>query len=383
VYSGSIINLNTLLKIVSLFSIQDNYGINSTVTYHAPFFVGLSTIDGHIPIIEKVSPEDYLLVTFTLPNMTGYNIFNLTPYFFKTNQQNVFASTDETIQFTKTAEGTTYKICITSSQRVAKLYKHRGYIISKLPYDLLYASSFTLLFRLGMTDASSGFFNSISDFVTCQYYKSSLPIKDQYKGKHYTSSLIKQLRAPELKPPFCDLTTFEQVKRRYLRKGFIPKYSYKYLSNIYGTNYAMKDVYDAISIRRHAQLQADNSGEAYFNSDIIPLRGIKNIYIIALNHNKLGVALTSSVQLYNWTNLSPLKTFATSPDLPSMTSPDYPMIPVNKMPSMRIIKLNIQRDFSDVGKLFITERICYTPDTFTRPSYDYKGNCALFIEYTR
>jgi hypothetical protein len=380
-YSSSMINLTTILDILNIFSSQNNFGANTTVTYHTPFFWGLSTIKRKVPVT-KINPDDYIVIKITIPDdLKNNNLFNVTPYFFEYDNVNVFASTDETIPFfNDLTPGKVHKICITSSTSVADKYKKRGYIISKLPVDLLDISSFTLLFRLGILEKSFISFESISSFVTCDYYKSQTYSQIIELKQYYTSDFIKKSRAPNLKQPICDLTKFENTKTYYISKGFTQYQSYKYLSNFYNTYYAMKHVYDAISIKPFAQLQADNSLEAYFNSSPINLSGIKYIYIVAVNHNKLGIALTSNIQIYNCADLKPIKTFETSPELPSMTSSKYPFVSKNKLPDVRVIKLNVSKRFRGIYKILFVERICYDPITFGRPSYNYDGNFAIFTE---
>lgn len=381
-YSSSMINLTTILDILNIFSPQNNFGANTTVTYHTPFFWGLSRLNRKVPVISHVGRDDYILIKITIPsNLQNNNLFNLTPYFFDYDKINVFASTDETIPFFKNiTPGKVHKICVTSSMSIADKYKKRGYNISKLPVDLLDKSSFTMLFRLGILEKSFISFESISNFVTCNYYKSHTSSQIREPKQYYTSDFIKKSREPNFKKISVDLIKFENKKTYYISKGFTQYKSYKYLSNFYKTDYAMKHVYNAISVKPSAQLQADNSLEAYFNSNQIDLSGVKYIYIVAVNHNKLGVALTSNIQLYNCADLKPLKTFETSPDLPAMTSGNYPFVTKNEMPDVRVIKLNVSKRLRGIDKIILVERICYDPSTFGRPSYNYAGNFAIFIE---
>ncbi len=376
-FCSSIVNLSTILDVLNLFSQQNNYGANTTVTYHTPFFWGVSTVVSKVPVIQKMNPDDYILITITIPDLQNFNLFNITPYFFEYNKENVFASTDETIPFfTNIQKGTVHKICITSSLQIADEFSKKNYIISRLPVDMLSRSSFTLLFRLGITEKSLISTETISNFVSCIYYKSFCPVNTQ---GYYTSSIIKNSRTPISSSIVCDLTEFDRRKLYYEYRGFTQHKSFPYLSNFYKINYAMKHVYDAIRVKPYAKLHADNSLESYYNSDPINLTDIQYIYIVALNHNKLGVALTSNIQIYDFSNLKSLQTFLTSPDLPSFTHKNYPFVSKNDLPEIQVIKLNIKKHYNDITKLLIVERICYNPISFQRPSYNYKGNFAIFV----
>jgi hypothetical protein len=380
-YKGSIINLTTALDIINLFSWHNNYAANTSVSYHTPFFWGLSTLHQRVPVIKNIGPDDYILITATIPdNSDNYNLFNMTPYFFEYNGVNVFASTDETIPFF-TKKDKTRNICITSSLCVATEYEKQGYIISKLPADMLELSTFTLLFRLGVITKPWISLDFIHKFVTCEYYKCC----NHKDTEYYTSTFIKESRIYELPLPEHNLTEFEDKKREFINKGFIPMPSHKFLSNFRNVDYPMKHLYDAIAAtsddpktNRYANLRADNSLEAYYNSDIIKTQGIKTLYIVALNHHTLGVSLTSNIQIYDYVTLTPLRTISTSPELPPFTSHDYPFVETNELPLVHVIKLDIANNFAGVDELMIVERICYDPTTFRRPSYNYQGNFAIF-----
>lgn len=381
-YKGSIINLTTALDIINLFSWHNNYAANTSVSYHTPFFWGLSTLHQRVPVITKVGPDDYILITATIPdNSENYNLFNVTPYVFEYNGVNVFASADETISFFTEK---TRKICITSSIRIAAEYEKQGYIISKLPVDMLDLSTITLLFRMGVVKKPWISLDFIHKFVNCEYYKHNSLAKRK-DTEYYSSSFIKESRIYELPLPQHNLTLFEEKKSEFINNGFVEMPSHKFLSNFRKVDYPMKHVYDAISAtltepntNLYANLRADNSLEAYYNTDIIKTQGIKTIYIIAMNHHTLGVALTSNIQIYDYITLTPLRTISTSPEIPSFASPDYPFEKKNDLSLVQVIQLDISSEFADVDELMIVERICYDPTTFRRPSYDYKGNFTIF-----
>lgn len=380
-YNGSIINLTTALDIINLFSLQNNYAVNTSVSYHTPFFWGLSTLHQRVPIVNKVGPDDYILITVTIPDgSSNYNLFNMTPYLFEYNGVNVFGSTDETIPFFTQR---TRKICITSSVCIAAKYEKQGYTISKLPVDMMDFSTFTILFRLGVLEKPWISLDFIHRFVSCEYYKCSPHLLEYKNNDYYSSEFIKQSRIYELPLPLPNLIEFEKKKREFANCVALP--SHKFLSNFRKVDYPMKHVYDAISatsddpkMNRFANLRADNSLEAYYNSDIVKTTGIKTIHIIALNHHKMGVALTSNIQIYDYVTLKPIRTISTSPELPSFASPNYPFEKKNKLPCMQVIQLDVASEFAGIEQLMFVERICYDPITFQRPSYNYQGNFALF-----
>jgi hypothetical protein len=391
-YNGLIINLSNIGKILSLFSPQNNYGANSTVSYNSIYFLGLSDITLKFPVIKQIYPDDYIIIKITIPKtstFTNNNLFNFSPYIFEytdnNKTSNIFATTDDTIQFFDKIQkvGNVYTICITGSKKIAKYYKQQDCIISKLPVDLLNKITFTMLFRLGLLNDSFDFAN-LNNFIECTYYRSSVLRTETDSSNYYTSHYIsKQIDLPTLPRISSDVLKQFHTIRDTIFNSHTNYTSYKYLSYFFNTSYAFTNAYQAVSVNPNALMQANNTGESYFNTDKIKLSDkVKQfIYVLSLNQNKLGVALTSNVQIYNTATLSaiPNGTIFSSPDLESMSDPQYPKV-VNDFTLVNIAEIDVSSLYKKgIEEILIVERICYDPITYKNISYDYPGKFIVSI----
>jgi hypothetical protein len=175
-------------------------------------------------------------------------------------------------------------------------------------------------------------------------------------------------------------------------EGYTTYQCLKYLSNIYNTNYAFNSFYKAITVSPAAQMQANNTGENYFNSQGIPvysnafidLRTINSpyLYILSLDQNTMGSGLTSNVQTYNAQDLTliPEGLIITAPDLPAFSAPDYPYTSVNPYSLFQINAYHIPTLIEGgITQVIITERISYNPVNFYQSSNEYIGKAYFFF----
>jgi hypothetical protein len=283
--------------------------------------------------------------------------------------------------------GKTYKICFTSSKKVAERFKDKC-IISMFPKNLLSSCSFTLLFRLGIINNIIKFSQNINRFVKCKYYRYSPSIQLYPDALYFNTPDIVKTFQPALLPPpesyRTELDIFNSIKKYFTNLSYTDFPSYKYLSNVYDINYAVQNYFTAISVL--GQIYGNNTGEAYFNSDNINLTSYSNqyLYVLALNQNKLNVALSSNVQIYNSSTLANIVTggtIITSPNLPSFTSKSYPFIKENTMPLYSLTCYSIASILSSnkCTSIRIVERLAYSPINFNHPSNEYSGTAISFI----
>jgi hypothetical protein len=141
-----------------------------------------------------------------------------------------------------------------------------------------------------------------------------------------------------------------------------------------------------------AEMQANNTGENYYNSQGIPLytnpfidlQTISSpyLYILSLNQNTMGCGLTSNVQIYNAQSLAIIENglIITSPDIPSFSTPNYPYASVNPYPLFQINAYNIADLIAEgITQVIITERISYNPVNFYQSSNEYPGKAYFFF----
>ena len=392
---GHIFNITNVFTFINSKSTSNttNDGANSTVSYLGVNFKNLSYINNGFENID-VYPDDYMIITVKIPktnSIINNNLFNISPFFFNyTNNNvttNIFASIDNTIQFFDKIHnvGTTYKICFTSSKTVANKFKDK-YIISMFPKDLLSSCTFTLMFRLGIVN-SLQYSKNISKFVKCKYYRYSSNIQ-KYNNLLYfnTSDIVSSFQQALLPPPESYksvLDIFNSINNYFISLDYVNFTSYKYLSNIYNTNYAIQNYFSAIPVL--AQTYGTNTGESYFTCNYINLTAYNNqyLYILALNQNKLGIVLTSNIQIYNSTTLANIinGTIITSPNLPSFISKSYPVITENTLPLYTLTCYSVDNIISsnNLTSIGICERLSYSPINYYHPSNEYKGTVIAFI----
>ena len=393
---GEIFNINNIFTVIEAQTSNSttNDGANSTVSYLGVNFKDISYINNEFMNID-VRPDDFMIISVKIPDMNtikNNNFFSITPYFFNyTNDNvttNIFASIDNSIEFFDKMRNTgkTYKICFTSSKKVAERFKDKC-IISMFPKNLLSSCSFTLLIRLGIINNILNFSQNINRFVKCKYYRYSSSIQLYPDALYFNTPDIVKTFQPALLPPpesyRTELDIFNSIKKYFVDLNYKDFPGYKYLSNVYNINYAVQNYFTAISVL--GQIYGNNTGEAYFNSDNINLELYSNkyLYVLALNQNKLKVALTSNIQIYDSSTLANIVdgTIITSPNLPSFTSKSYPFIKENTLPLYSLTCYSIASILSknDCTAIRIVERVAYSPINFNHPSNEYTGTAISFI----
>lgn len=334
---GKIYNVNNLYNIIGYFMPDLNkYGANVTVNYYATAFKDITYIENGFPLI-NLGANDYILYTITVPDecwLSNHNYFSLTPYFYSyTNNNlttNVFASIDVTIEFFKKFNNPNNEIniCLTCSKKVSKYYREKGYIISKIPVEYINSGSFTTLFRVGIINKYT--FN-INKYVKASYYKSDdTKTYKYYNAADIIASFPRELLPVKNKTFQQNLYQYDTIVNYLNSNNYTSIQTAKYLSNYYNTNYAFQSFFDAITVSPPAQMQANNTGENYFNSTSIDLTTLESeyFYVLVLNQKLMLVALTSNIQIYNDDNkdIIPNGSTDTSSQLPVFTYPTYPFI---------------------------------------------------------
>ena len=401
---GQIYNINNLVNIASnILPNIDNYGANTTISYSGIFYPQITKLSGGIPYIDKINCDDFVIFEFKIGSkeeMKNFNLLNIHNYSFDItypNQKPVrcFASVDEGIQFfDKIKEyNTTYKICLTSSKTIAEYYKSEGYIISKIPFNLLKISSFNFLIRLGVLK-SNNLKPNVRFVISSTYYKIK-NVSDNINKNNYFNpyDLINSWTKPYL-PLNNDI--YNSVQNNFLNlKNYLIKNKniisieqfYPYLSNFVNTNYAIENIFDALSVNPPAQVQANDTGKSYYLTNYINLMNYKNsfLYIISLNHNASNVSLSSNIQIYDTTNLSPITngTQKTGPDDANILIPYYPIQSIinNNIPTYNVFCYNINNLIkANIPKIIITERIQYSLANFSHiPTNSYKSTACCLI----
>ena len=388
---GFTYNVNNLYNVLTTFTKKsdDAFGDNTTEKYFATEYplISSSREVPVFPLITNFGPNDFITYEITVPDnfwLSQHSIFNLSPYFFSyaadNTITNVFASVDITIPLFEEFKipGNKIKICFTSSKTVANDYKMKGYKIGKIPVEYLNRATFFVLFRVCSNQNNT---YDINNFVKSIFFKSKdKTVKDNYTSKEIIASLPKTL---PLNPKYQNnLVNFRKIVS-YLNtnvcESSLTVQNFKYLSNVYNTNFAFNSFYDCLRVTPFAQVQGNNTGENYFNSNFIDLTTIKQkyLYILALNQAKMQIALTSNIQIYNAVNYKalPSGTIATSPSIPVMNSENYPYIKNNSLSLFSLIGLNVQNIIDQTGfnQILIIERSSYNPINFYQSSNNYKG----------
>lgn len=388
---GFTYNVNNLYNVLQTLTknSSDAFGANTTVKYFATEYHLITTNKEEpvFPLITNFGPNDFITYEITVPDnywLSQHNVFSLTPYFFSyavdNSITNVFASVDITIPLFEEFKipGNKIKICFTSSKTVANDYKIKGYKIGKIPVEYLNSTTFFVLFRVCSIQNNT---YDINKFVKSIFFTSNdKTVKDNYTSKEIIASLPKTL---PLNPKYQNnLVNFRKIVS-YLNtnvcESSLTVQNVKYLSNIYNTNFAFNSFYDCLRVTPCGQLQGNNTGENYFNSNFIDLTKIKQkyIYILALNQAQMEMALTSNIQIYNSVNYEALPngTIATSPSIPVMSSKTYPYIKNNSLSLFSLIGLEVQNiiDQTNFTQIIIAERLSYNPINFYQSSNNYQG----------
>lgn len=399
---GQVIDLNEAANgASSAFGIQvDEYGANSTVYYFTPVFPdNITTSSNDMPQI-TMSKDDAILIEVTTPDkkwLDTHSLFNITPYFYYYTKNGaqvpVYASENITIQFFDRFKKSQQiqKICMTSNKMLAKRYQAKGYMISAIPAEYLDATTLQILFRVGAIASTPQL--PISTFVKVFFLQAtgneSLDDSQYYNAADIIASF------PTAKFPASSQANLNAYKKivNYLNKQGYTTYQFvNYLSNIYGKKYAFDNFYKAITVDPAAQIQANNTGENYFDSIGFPdssdgfidltATTAPYIYVLSANQNMMKASLTSNIQVYNKQDLEliPNGSIATAPDLPSFSDLNYPYVSEDKYPLFQINAYNISDLISSgITQIIIAERASYNPENFYASSYAYKGKAYYFF----
>lgn len=412
---GIFYNINNFFNILaSIVSNVDNYGANSTVNYFVPIY---SFITPDIKFRDTLFPlanlgkNDYIIFQIQVPDefwLNNHNLFNMTPYFYNYNctddpdggnPYTVFASIDITIpffdNFNKSTSGNVINICVTASKDIGNYYEGLGYIISKVPIEYINLGTFLPLIRVGITNKYT--FN-INDFVKTSYTKGE--VEESGSGGYYSSEDIIKSFPETLIPDDStfqnNLSQFDSIVSYLKGLSTITNFtqSAKFLSVDQDVDYAFDNFFAAITKYPPVNIQANNTGENYFNSTDIQLSNLANqneyLYVLSVNQNKMEIALTSNIQIYDRTVNSEGKTsnsviengtIKTSPEIPVFTEPTYPYIAegTNTLPLFQLNYYDINTLLSmGIKTIIIVERLSYNPINFYHSSYDYTGSAYVF-----
>jgi len=397
---GELINLTNILQFISKFNQIDSYGSNNFTYYYGGIFPSTQLIN-NIPVLYFNEIDDYVLFEFTIPDngfVDNVNFVNFTPYIYSYQGIDVFGSTDRSIEFfkPKLQPGDKIKIVLTSSETIGENFRTQGYIISKLPYDYLNQSTVTFLLRIG---------NQSGQYNPGPLEKYSKLIYGKFAS---TEKLIpyNSLEILESQPIALDskyfyiglnnylsslLTLYNDQKQELLNKGFTQLLTYLYLENLPNppVNYAFESFYDCIKVNPFEKIQGNNTGESYFNSDLLNLSDFidKTFVILAVNQEKYGYGIYSNIQVYNKTNLTLIEnlTYSTSPQIPVISEPNYPYVNNNSMEGMKypLIKINEFKAndllASGVQEILIIERVGYNPINFNHPDNYKVPRFSIFV----
>lgn len=280
---GALINLTQILKILSIFKKINNYGSNNYTYYYAPLFIS-SSIVNNIPVLKLSNVKEYITLELTIPDeqfLKNVNLINCTSYYYTYDGTVVFGSTDKSIEFfdQKLSDGDKLKIVFTSSKTIASEYENKGYLVSKFPIEYLEKSTFNFLIRMGNLD---GKYNP-GQFIT----KSKLLLKkstlDESCLEPFTTWDIIQSFPHPLNSKLSYngnedlledlLNLYSDTKKMFLSNNYTELPTFLYLQNIPQPNvdYPFQSFYDSVSVKPYINIQANNTGTCYFNSNLIDL----------------------------------------------------------------------------------------------------------------
>jgi len=402
IIKGEIFNLNNLLSVVGKFiDSVDSYGANTTISYLGSLYKGITEFNEILPFIKKIGPDDYILLEINIGSaeeMKNINLLSFSMYSYEITINNevtpVFASIDKTIQFFDKLVNfnSTVKICVTASKTIAKKFGDNGYLISKISLDLLNISNFNFLIRVGV-NKTNNFSPNLRDTIltTFNQYCGEKKFPDEYYFSRF--NVIDSLPKPYLpidNGVYRNIQSNFSMLKDYLsanKKIVSSSRFYPYLSNLYNTDYAFQNVYDALTIDPPAQLQGNDTGKSYYSTDYLDFSNSTDgyLYIVALNHNASNVSLSSNIQIYEATNLSVIEngTIYTGPDYASTQLPSYPVPSIvgNTVPTYNIYCYSCKNlNEAGVSKVLIIERIQYSLSNFYHiPSNIYKGTGFTYI----
>jgi len=382
---GELVNLTKILTTITKIKSINAYGANYYDYYYAPIFETTKIIN-NIPIIILNSINEYILMEITIPSDDFVDNVNL------------FASVDKSLEFfkPKVNPGDVIKVVFTSSKTIGSYFENQGYLISKIHAEYLDQSTFIFLIRIGTISGiyDPGSFIKYSKLILDKFVSveplipynmldiiSSFPIP--LSSKYIYNGQIKLNN--EL------LNLYNEQKQKYLKLGYNEIKTYLYLQNIPNpqVKYAFQSFYDAISVNPYIQLRANNTGESYFNSELINLEHYVNteIVIISVNQYAFGYGIYSNIQIYDNKDFNVIQngSYLTSPNIPVISSSTYPYIDEKsneylKYPLINIQTFNVNYLLSqEIKQIYIIERVGYNPINFSHPNNYKTPRFSIFI----
>ena len=360
---GNLINLNNFLNIATRLNPNINaYGANTTVSYIGAVYQGYTNFDEIIPYY-KLGPDDYILLELDIGSpatMANINLINFTNYAYKTTYNgetaNTFASVDQTIQTFDTIKNynSTIKICICTSMKVATEYDRQGYQISRISLDLINPCEFNWLIRVGV-NKNFALNTSLKKRLKTTLFKSKSEVQLYSDNNYFTKSQIEARWPQKVLPLENPMFTF--LTDRYLELiSYINNFSsptkkeagqvQPYLSNFNGNGQGMYNIWDAMSVKPMAQLQANETGKVYMMTDMLDLKDAENgyIYIVALNWGLTYTSISSNLQIYGAPSFQAIEngTCMTGPEYAVTQNLTYPYNNVNQLKLPPFLFLNIQ-----------------------------------------
>ncbi len=397
---GELVNLTRILTAINNFEGIDLYGANNYNYYYGPIFRNTKIVN-NIPVLTFNSIDQYILMELTIPDngfVNNVNFLNITPYFYSYQNIDVFASIDKSIEFFKPKlnPGDTIKVVFTSSKTIGTYFENLGYLVSKIPAKYINQSTFNFLIRVGNLDGTydPGSFVTKSKLILDTFVSSEqlvpydvidivstfpLPLSSKYVYNGNTQ-LLNTL-----------LNHYDKVKTTYLTSGYIEIPTYLYLQNIPNppVKYAFQSFYDAISVNPYIQMQANNTGESYFNSELINLNNYtgSNIVVVAVNQNHYGYGIYSNIQIYNKSGLGviPNGSYFTSPNIPVISDPSYPYVDEKSSEYLKYPLINTQTfNVNDllaqgIQEIYIVERVGYNPINFSHSDNYQIPKLSIFV----
>ena len=377
---GILINLTNIITKIDTIKSVDAYGANTYTNYYAPLFKS-SNIINNIPVIKLSNINQFITMELTVPNndiLDNINLFNITPYFYSYNNTIVFASIDTSIEFfkPKLQNGQVIKVVFTASEIIANEYKNLGYIVSKIPAEFLSNITYNFFIRIGNINSNYNYGQMITntniELNTWNTTKNLLPFNsldiislfpfpfNSYLIYNGNKDLLNKL-----------LDNYKETIYYYYKLNYIEIPTYLYLQNIPNPHvkYAFQSFYDAISVDPFINLQANNTSESYFNSELINLNNYvgKTISIISVNQSIYGYGLYSNIQIYNNNGLGVIEggNYNTSPPIPPISNPNYPYTNnidnIDTYPLINIKTYDIDSLISlDIEQIYIIERVGYS-----------------------
>ena len=399
---GLLLNLTEILTKVSDYIPIDANGENNYTYYYSPIFENSKIIDDVPTVI--LAENEYILFELTIPSeefIKNINLIILTPYFLTYDSNKVFASVDKSIEYFKPKPkvGEKIKVIFTSSKKIGKKFEYLGYQVSKIPAEFLSKSTFNILLRLGNL---AGTYNpgELIKYSNISVNKSC--ICDKYLDPYSSLDIISSFPIPLNSLLFYNgnikllnslLDLYSNTKQQYINSGNVEIPTYLYLQNLPNppVDYAFQSFYDSITVYPPIDILANNTGEAYFNSEVIDLNNYvnKQIIILAVNQEKYGFALCSNIQIYNQENLTLIENgaYSTSIQIPPIITPDYPYVNSSnnqenseKYPLVNIKSYDVNSLLNqNINAISIGERVSYNPINFNHSENTLIPRFSVFI----